>query len=86
MWSHVEEYRRKSVQAMALGTQIVLCCAVLCCAVLCCAVLCCARDLTNRQVAVELHVDEAGLGKWRARIVERRLDGVFSQPCPGAPD
>ena len=40
---------------------------------------------TNREVARHLGVSEAMVGKWRRRFVERRLEGLFDEPRPGAP-
>jgi transposase len=61
--------RRKSAQATALRARIVLTC---------------ASGRTNREVARELRVAEATVGKWRRRFVERRLEGLFDEPRPGA--
>ena len=61
--------RRKSAQAMALRARIVLMC---------------AAGSTNREVARHLHVTETTVGKWRRRFVERRLEGLFDEPRPGA--
>jgi transposase/AraC-like DNA-binding protein len=36
-------------------------------------------------VAKELGVSRPTVGKWRARFVERRLDGLLDKPRPGAP-
>jgi transposase len=62
--------RRKSAQAIALRARIVLAC---------------AKGDTNQQVAEHLGVSQAMVGKWRRRFVERRLDGLFDEPRPGAP-
>ena len=62
--------RRKSAQAIALRARIVLSC---------------AKGDTNQQVAEDLKVSQAMVGKWRRRFVERRLDGLFDEPRPGAP-
>jgi transposase len=62
--------RRKSAQAMALRARIVLCC---------------AKGLTNADVASELGVHQATVGKWRRRFIAQRLDGLFDEPRPGAP-
>jgi transposase len=62
--------RRKTAQALALRARIVLACAA-------------GRD--NRDVAEELRVTRATVGKWRQRFVERRLDGLYDEPRPGAP-
>ena len=40
--------------------------------------------MTNKAVADELRVNQATVGKWRRRFVERRLDGLFDEPRPGA--
>jgi len=62
--------RRKSAQAMAMRARIVLTC---------------AKGGTNREVAQQLGVSEAMVGKWRRRFVESRLDGLSDDPRPGAP-
>jgi transposase len=48
-------------------------------------VLLCARGLTNTAVASELHVTKQTVGKWRARFLAYRLDGLLDEPRPGAP-
>jgi len=62
--------RRKSSQALALRSRIVLGC---------------AADLTNKQVAAREGVSQPTVGKWRARFVELRLDGLDDDPRPGRP-
>jgi len=62
--------RRKSAQAMAMRSRIVLCC---------------AKGDTNRDVAQQLGVSQAMVGKWRRRFVEHRLDGLSDDPRPGVP-
>jgi transposase len=62
--------RHKTAQAMAVRARIVLCC---------------AKGDTNRDVAQQLGVSEAMVGKWRRRFVEHRLDGLSDDPRPGAP-
>lgn len=62
--------RRKTAQALALRARIVLACAA-------------GQD--NQDVAEELQVTRATVGKWRRRFVEQRLDGLYDEPRPGAP-
>jgi len=47
-------------------------------------VLACASGSTNQAVADQLRVNQATVGKWRRRFVERRLDGLLDEPRPGA--
>jgi transposase len=62
--------RRKSSQALALRSRIVLGC---------------AAGLNNKQVAAREGVSQPTVGKWRARFVELRLDGLDDDPRPGRP-
>jgi len=62
--------RPKSAQALALRCRIVLAC---------------ADGGSNTEVAGRLGVNRMTVGKWRARFVERRLDGLLDEPRPGAP-
>ncbi len=62
--------RRKSSQALALRSRIVLGC---------------AEGLTNKQVAAREQVSQPTVGKWRRRFVEARLDGLVDDPRPGRP-
>ena len=48
-------------------------------------VLECARGGANTAVARKLGVTHQTIGKWRARFIERRLDGLLDEPRPGAP-
>jgi transposase len=62
--------RPKSAQALALRARMILRC---------------AEGRTNTQVAEQVEVRIATVGKWRQRFVERRLDGLMDEPRPGAP-
>src|SRR5271165_3057497 len=62
--------RRTSAQAIALRARIVLAC---------------ADGLTNLEVAERMGTSHVTVGKWRSRFVDRRLDGLFDEPRPGAP-
>jgi len=62
--------RAKSSQALALRSRIVLTC---------------ARGSTNNEAAAELRCSSATVGKWRARFVEHRLDGLTDEQRPGRP-
>jgi transposase/transcriptional regulator with XRE-family HTH domain len=62
--------RRKASQALALRSRIVLAC---------------ADGLDNKAVAAQLGCAAATVGKWRARFVEHRLDGLTDEDRPGRP-
>ncbi len=62
--------RAKTAQYLALRAKIVLRC---------------AEGGTNRHAAMDLGVDESTVERWRARFVERRLDGLQDEPRPGRP-
>ncbi|MGH9260492.1 MAG: IS630 family transposase [Acidimicrobiales bacterium] len=62
--------RAKSSQALALRSKIVLAC---------------AEGMDNKVVAARLGCAAATVGKWRARFVTDRLDGLVDQPRPGRP-
>jgi transposase len=62
--------RATSAQALALRSKIVLAC---------------ADGQDNKQVAAVLGCHQATAGKWRARFIQRRLDGVRDEDRPGRP-
>jgi transposase len=48
-------------------------------------VLMCAEGLSNGTVADALSINRVTVGKWRARFVEDRLQGLLDEPRVGAP-
>ncbi|MFF1740999.1 IS630 family transposase [Streptomyces mirabilis] len=62
--------RAKTAQFLALRAKIVLRC---------------AEDGTNKEVATALGVSHRSVNSWRARFVERRLDGLIDEPRSGRP-
>ncbi len=48
-------------------------------------VLACAQGHDNKAVAKRLQLSPSTVGKWRARFVSDRLDGLYDEPRPGAP-
>ena len=44
-----------------------------------------SRGLDNQTVAKKLRVSPQMVGRWRARFVTRRVDGLLDEPRPGAP-
>jgi len=62
--------RRTSTQAIACRARIVLAA---------------AEGKSNLAVAAALSISRLTVGKWRARFLARRLDGLRDEPRPGAP-
>ena len=62
--------RRTTAQALALRARIVLAC---------------STGEANQAVAAKLGVTPQTVGKWRARFIARRLDGLYDEPRPGVP-
>jgi transposase len=62
--------RRKTAQALALRSRIVLGC---------------ASGTSNKVVAATLGITPQTVTKWRARFLKQRLDGLLDAPRPGAP-
>jgi transposase len=48
-------------------------------------ILACASGLDNKAVAKKLRLTPQTVGKWRARFVETRLEGLLDEPRPGSP-
>src|SRR6478672_879604 len=48
-------------------------------------VLACAEGLDNQAVAKKLRCSKGMVGKWRARFLKDRLEGLYDEPRPGAP-
>ena len=62
--------RRTTAQALALRARIVLTC---------------AAGERNQDVAARLGVTPQTVGKWRARFLAQRLNGLHDEPRPGVP-
>jgi transposase len=62
--------RRNTGQALALRARIVLRC---------------ATGRQNKQVAVDLRIDQTTVGKWRRRFIAHRMDGLRDEPRSGTP-
>jgi len=48
-------------------------------------VLACSEGLDNQSVARKLRVSLGMVGKWRARFLKARMEGLYDEPRPGAP-
>ena len=48
-------------------------------------VLACGEGLDNKTVARKLRVSLGMVGKWRARFLQTRMEGLYDEPRPGAP-
>jgi transposase len=48
-------------------------------------VLACGEGLDNKTVARKLRVSLGMVGKWRARFLKTRMEGLYDEPRPGAP-
>ena len=48
-------------------------------------VLACAEGLDNQAAAKKLRCSKGMVGKWRARFLKARLEGLYDEPRPGAP-
>jgi transposase len=48
-------------------------------------ILACANETLNKDVARQLRVRAATVGKWRRRFLKSRLNGLTDEPRPGAP-
>ena len=62
--------RRRTAQGLARRARIVLLS---------------AEGLENKKIAAELGAVADTVGKWRRRFAERRLEGLYDEPRPGAP-
>src|SRR6266498_1869405 len=62
--------RRKSAQALAQRSRIVLAA---------------ASGKNNSEIAAELGITRAMAAKWRSRFASERLDGLLDEPRPGRP-
>jgi transposase len=62
--------RRKSAQALAQRSRIVLAA---------------AEGAKNTEIAERLRITRGMAAKWRARFAEQRLDGLLDEPRPGRP-
>src|SRR5262245_19920333 len=63
--------RRNTAQALSLRARIVLACD--------------GARKSNIEIASDLRVERQTVGKWRARFLSGRLEGLLDEPRPGAP-
>ena len=68
----LERWARRPTTAQALALR-------------CRIVLACAEGGSNTEVAERLSATRSTVGKWRARFVADRLDGLHDEPRPGGP-
>ena len=68
----LERWRRRPTTAQALSTRARI-------------ILACAESKTNTVVAEEMGLAKQTVGKWRARFIQHRLDGLLDEPRPGGP-
>ena len=69
--AHLAQWtRNRKARALALRARIVLRC---------------DAGRSNREVAAQLGVTTQTVGKWRARFVAQRMQGLLDEPRPGAP-
>ncbi len=62
--------RRRTAQGLARRAQIVLLA---------------AEGAENKLISTRLHSNKDTVGMWRRRFAERRVDGLYDEPRPGAP-
>jgi len=62
--------RRRTAQGLARRAQIVLLA---------------AEGVENKLISTRLHSNKDTVGMWRRRFAERRVDGLYDEPRPGAP-
>jgi DNA-binding CsgD family transcriptional regulator len=62
--------RRKTAQALALRSRVVLAA---------------ADGVANYEIAEQLRISRPTVTKWRNRFAERRLAGLLDEPRPGRP-
>src|SRR5580765_2373 len=63
--------RLTTAQALSLRARIVLACA--------------GAKKANGEIARDLKIERQTVGKWRARFLKKRVDGLLDEARPGAP-